>query len=463
MEVGFETIGNATLIAHDLKPILVTDPWIRGGAYFGSWKLSHEVPEAQFKAACDAEYVWFSHGHPDHLNTESLPLFKNQKILLPNHVGSRIHKDLVSQGFQVMVMPDRTWLPLSPRIRVMCIPDFNQDAILLLDINGRLIVNLNDASDRGWGHLVRRLIKSYRISYLLALYGHGDADMINLFDESGRRIPPPVKTPLGAQISRDVESYGVRFFVPFSSLHRYQRTDSAWAADRAATPDDYSAGWDARGCELLPAFIRVDCQKDQYSKINPKPTEDILFPPEQFGDSWDERLEAGDELKLRQYFVSIERLHETLDYLTFRVGGRDHTVTFPGRERFKRGITFEVPRHSLMAAINFAIFDDLLIGNFAKVTVHGTWPLLRPLYPDFTPWVAKYADNGGARTREQLAAYFAEYRQRDTYGYVRQLFKNQIVLPVQERSKNVLRAAMGSESGVYRVAKRTYWRLRNYL
>ena len=42
--LGFETIGNATLIAYDGNPVLVTDPWIRGGAYFGSWTFSHLIP-----------------------------------------------------------------------------------------------------------------------------------------------------------------------------------------------------------------------------------------------------------------------------------------------------------------------------------------------------------------------------------------------------------------------------------
>lgn len=47
MELGFETIGNATLICHDRRPVLVTDPWIKGSAYFGSWGLSHQIPDEQ--------------------------------------------------------------------------------------------------------------------------------------------------------------------------------------------------------------------------------------------------------------------------------------------------------------------------------------------------------------------------------------------------------------------------------
>ena len=96
--------------------------------------------------------------------------------------------------------------------------------------------------------------------------------------------------------------------------------------------------------------------------------------------------------------------------MNLRVGRRDHTIAI-SRRNFRRGVTFEAPRQSLVTALKYEIFDDLLIGNFMKTTLHGKWPESR-LYPEFSPYVAKYADNGQARTQEELRAYFAEYRRR---------------------------------------------------
>jgi len=79
-----------------------------------------------------------------------------------------VFEDLKAQGFNVRVMRDRQWLELSPRVHVLCIPDYNQDAILLLDVNGRLVLNFNDAGNRGWV-VVRRLVKQYSRSFLLSL------------------------------------------------------------------------------------------------------------------------------------------------------------------------------------------------------------------------------------------------------------------------------------------------------
>src|SRR3954463_6877603 len=199
-ECGFETVGNATIILHDREPLLATDPWIAGSAYFGSWGLAHEIPAEQSEAVRHCKYVWISHGHPDHLSGDSLALLREKAILVPNHRGSRVFDDLKSQGFNVRVLPDREWIELTPRVRVLCIPDYNQDAILLVDVNGRLVLDLNDAGDRGWGTFVRSTASRYPRSFLLNLVGRG-ADMMNFFGEDGRRLPPPAKTPLGGTLS----------------------------------------------------------------------------------------------------------------------------------------------------------------------------------------------------------------------------------------------------------------------
>jgi L-ascorbate metabolism protein UlaG (beta-lactamase superfamily) len=114
-ECGFETVGNATLILHDGGPILATDPWIGGSAYFGSWGLAHEIPAEQLEAVRRCKYLWISHGHPDHLSGDSLEQLTDRIILLPDHRGARIHDDLRAQGFNVEVLPE-AWCRLRTRL-----------------------------------------------------------------------------------------------------------------------------------------------------------------------------------------------------------------------------------------------------------------------------------------------------------------------------------------------------------
>ncbi len=450
MNVGFDTIGNAILICYDDgQPVLVTDPWFTGSAYFGSWGFSHEIPGEQLSAIRKAQYVWLSHGHPDHLQAESLEQLRDKKILLPDHVGRRISDALKEQGFDVHTMTDRQWYPLSAHIKALCISDFNQDAILLVDINGRLVFNRNDASDHGWESFVRKIVKQYHVSFLLALSSRfGDADMINYFAEDGHRIPVRENIPsLGARNAHRTENAGARYFLPFSSMHVYQRDDSIWANQYHTSLPDYADGFRSERCEILPAFVRYDCERDTCEEIRPAELPINVLSPAQFGDHWDEPLSSLDVALAERYFKSIEHLSGVLDFVNLRVGGRDNFIALAVR-KFDRGVTFEAPRGSLMTAIQYEIFDDLLIGNFMKTTLHGDWGAGR-LYPDFTPFLAKYADNGRAKSEQELSRYFQAYRKRAVLDYLKYRF--------EKKAEAIYRSYVSESSIAHRLAKNAYW------
>ena len=167
------TVGNATLIAYDKEPILTTDPWIsdEDHAYFGSWIGTHKIPKDKKDDILDSKFIWFSHGHPDHINPVSINRFINKEILLPDHYGSRIYKDLVKQKFNVRILKDKKWYQLSKNIKIQCLTNWLQDSILILDINGNLFLNLNDAGYKYYSYYLRKISKDYKKVYLLSLSG----------------------------------------------------------------------------------------------------------------------------------------------------------------------------------------------------------------------------------------------------------------------------------------------------
>lgn len=451
MDIGFETIGNATLICHDKTPVLVTDPWLDDSPYFGSWALSNEIPDEQLEAIKQCEFVWTSHGHPDHLSVKSLRLLSDIKLLLPDHVGGRITDEMRRLGFDVTVLQDRTWTKLSPRISVLCIPDYNQDAVLLINVDGTLVVNLNDTSPRGWGPFVKKTVKNFETSFLLAQFGFGDADMINFFDDSGVRIEPRAarRLPVGPTISRVAESFGIKYIIPFSSLHKYQRSDSSWATQYLTPLDSYGTDFQSDECELLPAYVRYHCSSENLEEIRPAETTNHILEPEEFGDDWSETLDTKEAERLKNYFSQISHLSRNIDFLNFRVGGEDNIIELR-KSKFQKGIVFETPRGSLMKSIRYEIFDDLLIGNFTKTQLVGKWPASR-LYPDFTPYVAKYADNGRAKTAEELREYFKAYRNRAPIDYLRHR--------MQFMAASIVRNNLDASSSWYQLAQKTWWKL----
>ncbi len=464
--IGFETIGNATVTCIDDVPILTTDPWTGGDAYFGSWAMLHEIPRAQLENIQRAQYMWLSHGHPDHVHAASLDRLANKKILLPNHVGGRMHSDFTKAGFDVRILEDRTWVPLSKNIRVMCISDYHQDAVLLIDVGGRLVVNVNDAVERGWGRFVKKIISEYRTSFLLKLFGYGDVDMINVLDENGSKLipPPPTSSPeakrywdsyLNEKISFWTNYFQTTYMIPFSSFHRYQRDDSVWCQEYVTPLSAIAKAQTGGGCEQLPAFIRYDCEKDDYQRLDPPENGGGVAEAASFGDVWSEPLERDEIAKLTKYFQSIEFLADKIDSLCFVVGGREHRIELhaprTGPLFTGRSITFEVPRASLMSAVAYEIFDDLLIGNFMKTTLHGNWgTALAPnvLYPYFTPWIVRYADNAQVKTHDELREYFSVYRKRAPFDY--------LLHRLEHEGVQKLRSLIRPNSPLFHTATRAY-------
>ena len=310
---------------------------------------------------------------------------------------------------------------------------------------------------RGWGSLVKRVIRSFPRSFLLRLSGFGDADMINFVDDDGERIPSLAQLrresgfEVGADVARMTETFGATHFVPFSSFHRYQRTDSEWANEWTTSVDEYARGFRSDRVTLLPAFVRYDVTTGSWEAIDPPAAPPLAFAPEEFGDDWSVPLERDDVDALRRYFTGIERLARHLDRIVFRVGGEEHAVELGGRDT-GRSVTFAVPRASLTRAVEWEIFDDLLIGNFMTTALSGPWPS-SGLYPGFTPWVTKYADNGRARTDAELHAYFAEYRRR--LGVASWLRSS-----LEQRAKDSLRGRLSADSPVYQRARRAYSRVK---
>jgi len=447
------TIGNATLIAYDeLIPIITTDPWFgdEDHAHFGSWNLTHEIPKKYKEDILNSSYIWFSHGHPDHLNPLSLKRLEGKKILLPDHVGSRIYSDLNEKNFTVEILPDRKWVQLSNAIQIMCITTAIQDSILLISVANRLFINLNDAGTRGCTDFVRRQASSFKEVYLLSLSGYGDADMINCYNENGEFIIPPAKNNrlVGEQLSLQAKLVNAKYVIPFSSHHKYQRSDSIWANEYVTPIHSYEKGLHKK-INLIPPFVEIDCQNGDYKEIRPSKLSPKIYPPEAFGDDWSDELTLEDKKSINKYFNEKELVKKRFGFIEFIVGSKKYNVNL-NKSLKKRGIRFEVPRTSLMKAIDYQIFDDLLIGNFMRTTFYG----INSLYDyDFNFLVTKYSDNGRANTEEEVTLYLNEYKKRSGRQFIYDSFF--------DKSASILnRFLTNKDSRVRRVIKSIYYKIK---
>lgn len=433
MLLTFETLGNATIqFAVDGEPILATDPWLVGTCYFGSWALDHALTPQQIANVQKSPFIWISHGHPDHLHHESLKLIpKDKTILLPDHYDHDIADFLTDQGFSVEILGYRTWRRIHPQIEVMCLDNENQDAILIVRFGDALVLNINDSPWFGENVFLRNLVRKHpndRV-YLLQLCSI-DADMRNFVDEHGRRtIGAPDELKLGAiwEVARGAEALGAKYFCCSSSQHIYVRADSVWANPYRITFEDVQQNWSRPAVTLVPPFVTMDVATGRYAENHPSHTSDESQITARTGeDDWSEQLSSIEWQQVEAFFKRFRLLRRYIDFIAVTVGGETRRFSTNPWSRADTpnpsGITFVVPRRSLLDVVTYGYFDDLLIGNFMRTQLQGT----AALYPFVTPIIAKLGGNAKVFDTRQHARFLWRYFRRNPWVFLRWRFERTI-------------------------------------
>lgn len=420
----FETIGNASLAFHvSGRPVLMTDPWLTGTCYFGSWGLDRPLTADELQTAQTAEYIWFSHGHPDHLHPESLALLsRDQKILVPDHYLPDIANGLRAEGFTVEVMQYRQWRQLAPGLRCMCIDNENQDGILIVEAGDSLVIKLNDSPLCGERRFIRGLVKHYdrKKTYLAKLCAF-DADMINIVETAtGERVIGPAEERKPGTVwstARVADSLGVGSFVSSSSQHIYLRIDSIWANPYRVTWADIQRFWPRPHIRIIEPFVRVDLATGHYHRKHPDQTSDWSQITDGTGtDDADERMTEADWSQVTAFFRKFKII--PFDHIDVVVAGERRRVRLDPASENKpeadaKGFGFRLPRKSLMDTVQSGFFGDLLIGNFMRTELHNA-----TLWPGFTPVVAMLASNANVYTMPDLRRFRRRYFRRNPAGYI---------------------------------------------
>ena len=277
----------------------------------------------------------------------------------------------------------------------------------------------------------------------MTLSGYGDTDMINFFDENGIFIKPEAanKSIVGEQLNIVAKLTGAKSVIPFSSFHQYQRTDSIWAQQYTTPIDAYSFGLDNK-IEYIAPFCTIDCNDLSITHYHPSEYRTDVKEPEVFGDNWSDELNVEDKKEIELYFSRKERVQNYFDFVNFRVGGKDFFLKMRGKPC--RGITFSVPRNSLMLAIKYRVFDDLLIGNFMKTTLHNC----KSLYEgpgNFNFNTAKFGDNGLVETKQEINHYLTIYKKRAGIEFLIGAF--------EDKSKDFMVRFVGNDSKIFNAMK----------
>ena len=233
--------------------------------------------------------------------------------------------------------------------------------------------------------------------------------MTNFYDDRGERIEPDVRQDYISLILKYwCDILQPDYFIPFSHFHYFQRRDSCWANKYVETGLDFKSDVSLKKTEILPAFTRYDVSRDTATGLEPIRLDVAHRDPEDFEDNWSDDLTSDDTSVIETYFRRAELIHGDINFITVRAGKSETTVTLSD-QRFRRGLLIETPRNSFCEALRHEVFDDILIGNFAKFHLVGDWHGPET-YPYLQPALPRFVDNGRAYSKAKFAAYREHYR-----------------------------------------------------
>ncbi|XP_006628136.2 cytidine monophosphate-N-acetylneuraminic acid hydroxylase [Lepisosteus oculatus] len=145
---------------------MLFDPWLTGPAFARGWWLLHEPPANYLETLCNADLIYISHMHSDHLSYPTLKKLSDKRPDLPIYVGDTsrpVFWYLDRSGVKltnVNVVPFGVWQKVDENLRFMILMDGvhpEMDTCIIVDYKGHLILNTVDCTRPNGGILPRNV------------------------------------------------------------------------------------------------------------------------------------------------------------------------------------------------------------------------------------------------------------------------------------------------------------------
>ena len=148
----FTVLSHAGLQVRACGVELLSDPWLTGSAYWRSWWNYPPVPKPLI-ASLRPDYIYLTHLHWDHFQADSLRLFDPAvPIIVPYDRYGRMVRDLRSIGRENIIElrhGELHELAHGFTVRSFHFGPFITDSALVVEAEGRVLLNANDAKFAG--------------------------------------------------------------------------------------------------------------------------------------------------------------------------------------------------------------------------------------------------------------------------------------------------------------------------
>ncbi|KAM9094515.1 cytidine monophosphate-N-acetylneuraminic acid hydroxylase [Sarcophilus harrisii] len=145
---------------------MIFDPWLTGPAFARGWWLLHEPPLDWLERLCQADLIYISHMHSDHLSYPTLKKLADRRPDIPIYVGNTerpVFWNLRQSGVpltNIHVVPFGTWQEVDQNLRFMILMDGihpELDTCIIVEYKGHKILNTVDCTRPNGGRLPEKV------------------------------------------------------------------------------------------------------------------------------------------------------------------------------------------------------------------------------------------------------------------------------------------------------------------
>lgn len=422
-----DLLSHATLSIEYDGFTLLTDPWLDGPAFLDGW-TQYPPPTCDIDTiASDADAIWITHEHPDHLHPRTLDHFSSDTpVYVPELNYRRLSTRLRKLGFEnVHSLPTDVPYRLADDIEAVCFESNStwNDSILAVNCGGFRIINFNDA---GVNWKVNRAIPEADLIAAGFSFGASGYPITwkHLDTEAKKRIIEKRNEQQLQQCEQLTEMFDADYFLPFAKFfelmppeHEPYREllEKNRPSDVAAYLDDH----EVTVLDLLPGE-RWDGEKDSIARRSSRERFfDEEFKEQYLRDRFESAEPSVDETfelthdELTTYFEALggsELAAEIDDFaLTLSLTGDDHELDAlirvregeieyrptdepvpDGADDARYHVSMSCPGELVQYVIrNNRSWDDIHIGYWCEFDRHpdeynlGFWRLLH------APWEAR--------------------------------------------------------------------------